>query len=451
MAENADVLKNVGRYRIEKKIGQGAMGVVYLALDDMIDRRVAIKSLRMDRLKTEDERKNARELFFHEAKVIGKLNHSHITAIYDMGVHDGSPYIVMEFVDGLNIKETVDENVKFTLKQKLNLISMVARAIHYAHQRGILHRDIKPANIMILANLAPKITDFGIARIMDAAASGAAKAPDEEGVIMGTPHYMSPEQIRGGELDRRSDIFSLGTLMYEWISGQKPFASKGLKELLRSILNNDPKPISKICDVDGNVEIILKRALAKDPKDRFQSAEEFSDILELYINKMEMEDSRPISRQFSYDKLQIVRQLKKDYVFFSDFTEEELFSIFKLSGKEVFKKDEHIIKEGTSGTKMYIIISGKVLIYKNVEGKKMNLKKMGVGNCIGEMSIIDRMPRSASVIALEHTALIAINETVLRLSNPKLALKLYRNLAAMISEKLRVTDAKYLDLLAGRG
>lgn len=441
-------LKSIGRYKIEKKIGQGATGSVYLGWDSFIRRRVAIKSLRMERLKTEEDRKHTRNLFFQEARIIGNLNHSHITAVYDMGVEEnGAPYIVMEYIDGLNIRSILDKEKIYSLKEKVNILSMVARALHYAHQRGVLHRDIKPANIMIQKNRAPKITDFGIARIMNLGPSGQPGNSGEEGVL-GTPQYMSPEQILGEEMDHRSDIFSLGILAYEWVSGQKTFRGKDTESLLSAILEASPKPLSQISDADEALESIISRALAKDVKDRFQSADELSDALEMYIHKMEMEGTHIESQDYSFDKIRVVERLKKDYLFFSDFSNRELFSLFKLSHKEKFRKGEYLIRQGTSGTKMYIIIKGSVAIVNELEGRKMELEKLEEGSCVGEMSIIDRMPRSASVIARKSTVAIAINETVLRLSNPKLCLKLYRNLAAMISERLRNNTSKYLELLA---
>lgn len=440
-------VKKIGRYHINKVIGKGAMGIVYLAQDGLIKRPVAVKSLRMDRLKNDMERRRARDYFLHEARVIGNLNHTHITSIHDIGVHEGSPYIVMEYIEGKNIKELIKSGTEISLKEKLNLLSMAARALHYAHQRGVLHRDIKPANIMILKEGYPKITDFGIAHIMNVNKSFHFENPKEKDFIPGTPLSMSPEQIGGKDLDQRSDIFSLGILAYEWISGQKPFVGKSLDEQLHAILEKTPPRLTELCEVDIDLEKIINRALAKKPEDRFQTTEEFSDALELYIDKAEKEKSRQDPRVFSYDKEKIVERLRKKYSFFADFSDDELFDIFKLCSKEKFAKGDYLIREGTSGTKMYIIISGSIIIMTESKGKRVELETLGEGSCVGEMSMIDRMPRSASAIAIHDTTALSINETVLRLSNPKLCLKLYRNLAAILSDRLRVHDAKYLDLV----
>ena len=437
----------IGRYRIDQKIGQGSMGFVFLAWDTMIRRKVAIKLLRMERMKTEDERKLARHLFLQEARIMGNLNHSHITSVYDMGIYEDAPYMVMEYIAGRNIRSIIDKGIEFSVKEKTTILSMVARALYYAHQRGVLHRDVKPANIMIRQRQIPKITDFGIARIMKEAASGRPDSGEhDEGGIFGTPHHMSPEQIKGEELDHRSDIFSLGILAYEWLSGKKPFQGKFLKDLLENVLELPPPPFSEDADVDKELETIVNKALEKEPDERYQSAAEFSDAIEMYIHVKER--ARKDKKKVVFDWLKVVERLKKNYMFFSDFTNKELLALFKLCNKEKYERGDFIIREGTSGTKMYIILAGAVAIMKEEDGKQMELETLNDGSCFGEMSIIDMMPRSASVVAKEPTSAIAINETVLRHSSPKLCLKLYRNLANMISEKLRHSNARYFDLLA---
>lgn len=420
------------------------MGVVYLALDDLIHRSVAIKTLRTDRLSDDAAYLKALDLFMQEARIIGQLNHSHITTIYDMGVQGGVPFIVMEFIDGCTIKTLIARQVAFPVREKLSLIIMVARALHYAHQRGVLHRDIKPANIMILKNRLPKITDFGIARIMQAGTGNLSRA---DGEVLGTPLYMSPEQIRGEVLDQRSDIFSLGVLAYEWLSGQKPFQGRDQDERLRAVLNQKPQPLGELCDVDPEVVAIIGRAMAKKCAQRQQTAEEFADGLEMYLDRQGKAAPGAAEHQFSFDARRIIGQLKKRYLFFADFRDDELAIIFKLSAKQQFERYEHLIRKGTSGTTMFIILSGSVAVVDDSEDRNVVLEELGEGSCVGEMAIVDRLPRSASVIASKKTKALAINETVLRLSNPELCLKLYRNLAAIISERLRASEARYLELL----
>ncbi|MCB2181777.1 MAG: HDOD domain-containing protein [Desulfobulbaceae bacterium] len=426
------------RYCIEKLLGKGSMGYVYLAYDNNLTRKVAIKMLRLDRLHSDDEKKLARNYFLQEARVTGNLNHGHITTVYDIGIDKGSPYFIMEYIEGENLQEHMDKRLNFSLPEKISIISMVARALSYAHQRGIIHRDIKPTNIMILKNRLPKITDFGIARVMEAKALPHLKKLVPDGGFFGTPRYMSPEQIMGKKLDNRTDIFSLGVLAYHWISNEIPFKGANVTEVLKAVLKKTPAPLSDISEADRELEKIINLAMEKSPKKRFQNIEDFSDALELYIDKKTRTSGLSGKKSlFSYDQKEMLKTLQKKYVFFSNFTIDELLTIFKLASQEKFKKGEYVIREGTNGTKIYIIIRGSMAVVKDVDGQKIEVSTLPSGSCVGEMAIIDRMPRSASVIARETTQALSINETVLRHLQPKLCLKLYRNLAAIISERLR--------------
>jgi serine/threonine-protein kinase len=410
---------------------------------------VAVKILRLSNFPSETDRSTARKLFLQEARLTGRLNHPHITTIHDMGIHDDKPFLVMEYIKGRNLKEIIARNSDYSFKEKIGILSVLARAFHYAHQRGVLHRDIKPANIMLQENGTPKIMDFGIAGIIDKSSGKSIKsAADQDVSIFGTPHYMSPEHIRGENYDVRSEIFSLGILAYEWLSGQKPFVGKTGKELLRKIVKGDFTPLAKATQLDQKLGAIIDKALAAKQSERYRNMENFADELELYLNGLEMENGVVLPAYFSYDKSQIIARLREKYVFFSDFTEDELQTIFKLSQKKKYIPGEYIIREGTIGTKMFVIISGTVSVQNDRNGQEIEIQRLGPGSCVGEMSLVDKMERSASVVAVEPTLAIAINETVLRLSNPAICLKLYRNLAAMLSEKLRVNDCKYRELLA---
>ncbi len=438
-------MEKIGRYCVRKKIGQGAMGVVYLALDDLINRQVAIKILRSDRLENDAAYLKALDLFMQEARIVGQLNHSHITTIYDMGVQDAVPYIVMEYIDGCTIKDLIVRRARMALADKVGLLVMVARALHYAHQRGVLHRDIKPANVLVLKDRLPKITDFGIARVMQAA--GANLMVAESGVV-GTPLYMSPEQIRGEVLDQRSDVFSLGVLAYEWLCFEKPFQGATQEERFRAVLTQTPLSLSSAAEpVDDQLAEIVGRALIKKREDRFQSAEEFADAMEMYLERRAKPSAQKPAKQLSRDELKIIAQLKKRYLFFNDFTEEELSAIFKMSAKRRYRTYDYLIRKGESGTTMFIILSGGVAVVDDSGDRHVVLDELGDGSCVGEMSIVDRLPRSASVIATKETKALVINETVLRLSNPALCLKLYRNLAAIISERLRASESRYAQML----
>lgn len=450
-------MKKIGRYIIEEKIGQGSMGEVYRALDYRIHRSVAVKTLRLSTLHSDEEKQQACALILKEARITGQLNHGHIATIYDMGIHEGTPFFVMEYIKGRNLKELIAQKAEFGLKEKLGVISLVAQALHYAHQRGVLHRDIKPANIMLLENGSPKIMDFGIASL-DRGPEGDDRVDfpgcmsQDDVLLAGTPQYMSPEHIiNRARYDARSDIFSLGAVTYEWISGQRPFGGETCSEIIAAIQQKTPQALSKICDADNELETIVFKSLEKKQDLRYQNAEQFSDAIEMYLNSLEASSTVVLPANFQIDKAQIFERLRQKYVFFSDFSNKELTTIFRLSQKRKYIAGEYIIREKTVGTRMYIIISGQVSIQNEMDGQEIEIERLGPGSCVGEMALVDKMERSASVIALESTMAIAINETVLRLSNPAICLKLYRSLAVMLSEKLRIQDDRYRTLLAGRG
>ncbi len=444
--------KEIGRYIIDKKVGQGAMGEVYKAHDNRINRSVAVKALRLDKLISAEARQKAGIFFLREARIYGKLNHNNLAAIYDMGIHHGSPYLVMEFIKGKDLKAIIANKINYSTTQKVEILAIAARALHYAHQRRVLHRDIKPANIMISDNGTLKITDFGIAQIMEISSTmPLLDAQEEDFEILGTPPYMSPEHISASGYGYQSDIFSLGIVAYEWLAnGKRPFTSSNINSLLKTISTKQEKSLHSIGAVDKELAAIISKALAKRCKNRYQTADDFADALDIYLNSLEMAQNDKLPPLAGAEKSKIIQRLKEKYVFFSDFTNDEISTIFRLSQKKKFITGEYIIREGTAGSKMYIIISGKVSIQNDTNGRDIEIDQVGPGSCVGEMAIIDKLERSASVIAQEPTVAIAINETVLRLSSPTICLKLYRNLAAMLSERLRANDYRLKKLLANQ-
>ena len=303
---------------------------------------------------------------------------------------------------------------------------------------------------MLLANGSPKITDFGIAQLIDRPQNSQDKSKNQgdNTEVIGTPHYMSPEHIKGKGYDSRSDVFSLGIVAYEWLTGKKPFVTKEMKGLLSRILLKREKSLEMLGAGDKNLSKIITKSLAKSPDKRFQSAYDLSDAIELYLNTLELSDNELNSSSLGYDKSKIINKLKDKYIFFADFSTGELSTIFKLSHIKKYITGEYIIREGTVGTKMYVIISGRVSVRHESEGQDIEIQQLDQGSCVGEMALIDKLERSASVVALEPAMAIAINETVLRLSNPKICLKLYKNLASSLSERLRVSDERLKQLMS---
>jgi serine/threonine-protein kinase len=222
----------LGRYEVMKELGRGAMGIVYLGKDPKINRSVAIKTLRFEEDMDETQTKSVKERFFREAESAGNLTHPNIIRIFDAGEDQDVAYIAMELLDGHDLKECCEKAKLLPMEKVIDIVAQVAGGLDYAHKQGVVHRDIKPANIMMLKDGTLRITDFGIARIQ-------ATSKTATGAVLGTPAYMSPEQVNGKKVDGRADIFSLGVTLFEMLTGEKPFAADSIAALLYRIANVD--------------------------------------------------------------------------------------------------------------------------------------------------------------------------------------------------------------------
>src|SRR6185437_4783127 len=266
-------IQTVGRYEITGELGRGAMGVVYKALDPTIGRTVALKTMRLD-VHGLDAQEMVRR-FQNEARAAGVLNHPNIVTIYDAGEQDGIFYIAMEFIEGTTLHELLAEKRVLATDEVLQLTRQICRGLDYAHSNSIVHRDIKPANIMITGNGTVKIMDFGIAK------SGGQVT--NTGQVLGTPNYMAPEQVKGRQLDGRSDLFSLGVILYEMLTGEKPFVGQNVTTIIYKIVNENPiTPRDLDVTVHPGLSAIVTKALAKAPDDRYQTGADLVRDLENY-------------------------------------------------------------------------------------------------------------------------------------------------------------------------
>ncbi|MGE0113707.1 MAG: CHASE2 domain-containing serine/threonine-protein kinase [Steroidobacteraceae bacterium] len=266
--------ETLGRYEIERQIGKGAMGVVYLGRDPKINRVVAIKAIPLAEEFEDQDLAEARERFFREAEMAGRLNHPGIVTIFDAGEDHGLAYIAMEYIQGEHLSYYCETNRLLPVKKALTLIIRVAEALNYAHLQNVVHRDIKPANIMFNIDTdALKITDFGIARLSDVSRT-------KTGIVLGTPSFMSPEQLEGRPLDGRSDLFALGVTMYQLLTGQLPFRADSMTRLMNNIATEPHPPIRSLRpELPAGLESIIDRCLAKSAEDRFQSGVDMAEAL----------------------------------------------------------------------------------------------------------------------------------------------------------------------------
>ncbi len=266
------MISHLGRYEVVGELGQGAMGVVYKATDPLIDRIVAIKTITLSLAQEEREEYEAR--FYQEAKAAGRLSHPNIVTIFDVGRSGDIAYIAMEFLQGRELRDILNDDKLLPVDQVLDIVAQVALGLAYAHEHGIIHRDIKPSNIMVGRDCHVKITDFGIARM------ASASVRTQTGMVLGSPKYMSPEQVMGKLTDQRSDIFSLGVVLYEMLTGQPAFMGENVNAIMYQTLNAIPPPPRSLNPaVPEMLNFIVAKALAKDLENRYQNARDLSNDL----------------------------------------------------------------------------------------------------------------------------------------------------------------------------
>ncbi|MGE5141895.1 MAG: serine/threonine-protein kinase, partial [Acidobacteriota bacterium] len=261
-------LDNLGRYEIIEELGRGSMGVVYKARDPLLDRILALKTVALDL--SAEEATAFEQRFYREARSAGRLNHPNIVTVHDVGKTDSMAYIAMEFLQGRSLREILDSGVVLPVEKIVDIAAQVADGLAFAHAGGVVHRDIKPPNIMVLDSGAVKITDFGIALLPTGSRTLA-------GTVFGSPKYMSPEQIVGRPVDGRADIFALGAVLYEMLTGFAPFFGGDLEAVLYQVINTMPAaPSSRNRSLPAAFDYIVAKALAKHPDDRYGDARTFA-------------------------------------------------------------------------------------------------------------------------------------------------------------------------------
>ncbi|TCS34035.1 serine/threonine-protein kinase [Paucimonas lemoignei] len=288
-AASAPEIKRIGRFTVIRELGRGAIGVVYLVHDPIIDRQIAIKTFNPKL--TQLERKKHEEQLINEARAAGRLSHPHIVTIFDANTEGGMTFIAMEYLQGRELSRLLARQHPFELNDIAAIIWKVADALDYAHRNGVVHRDIKPANIFMVGENQPKVVDFGIARSPNRVADQFAQTNDApytlfHNNILGTPTYMSPEQACGEPADLRSDIYALGAVMYEMLAGRKPFQSQDTEKLLQMIaLKTPPAPHELNPEVPEALSQIVMKAMQKRPEKRYQHAHEMANDIKRYLVK----------------------------------------------------------------------------------------------------------------------------------------------------------------------
>ena len=375
-------MSKLGKYELKQEIGRGSSGTVYLATDSFTREDVALKVLDQRLLIDPDRRKTVQTQFLNEASLVGKLSHPHIVSILDAAVGDDFGYIAMEYVGGGNLRALTDSRNLAPVEKIVEIGFKCCGALDYAHRQGIIHRDIKPANIMLINDTDIKITDFGAALLKDT---------DRTQILdIGSPAYMSPEQVRGDTLTYQSDMFSLGTVLYHLLAGEKPFVGQVGLELQTKILHEEPAPLSYVRpELPPELDIVLMSALAKSPADRYPTWAEFA--LELAkIGRLSRFD-QSILESTKFDARRAMPMLKA-------FSEPEIWELVNCTNWTRLPSRSVIVTEDQPGQSLFFLAQGEVKVTKS--GRLLSILRSG--ECFGEMGYIKagETPRHATVEAI---------------------------------------------------
>ena len=384
----------IGKYEIVDVAGRGAMGNVYVAHDPFIDRTVAIKVCNHD-----DGTENAalaRRLFVNEAQAAGSLDHPNILKVYDAGEENGQPYIVMEYVaEAQTLRHFCKPDNLLPIPRVVEICRQCAEAIDYAHSHGVLHRDIKPANLMLTRDGQVKIGDFGIAKRISV------EDPNDPQMV-GSPRYMSPEQINNKPAGKQSDLYSLGVSMYELLTGKPPFSAKGLSQLVMMIRSDDPKPVrARRAEIPEPLEAIVKRAMEKSLEWRYTSGAELAADLESLLQHMNYHEVDLSPEQ----RFNAVRGLH----FFAEFTDDEVREVLEKASWEHFTAGAQLITVGSLERSLFVLVTGEVTI--SVADRVVGT--LAAGDCVGELSYLSNSKRSASITCVEDVAALRIDSALL--------------------------------------
>lgn len=417
--------KKIGKYEVVRELGRGGMGVVYLGFDPYNNRHVAIKVALEDSFPDEEKKKRFQKMFFNEARIAGMLDHPNILAVYDAGIHNNQCYIVMEHIDGSKtLKEYCTAENLLPVEKVVEIIFKCCKALDYAHRLGVIHRDIKPSNIMLTRDLDIKIGDFGIAQRI----KGADTQTQFLG-LMGSPCYMSPEQVKEETLTNQTDLFSLGVVMYELLTGISPFHALNFSSVVRKILFQDPPPLRFYrSDIPKALEVIVMKALSKKTSERYKTGVQFATDLRLTyvnINYSEVEVDQK-------ERFNILRKLD----FFREFHDSELWEVLQAAIWREVPPRQHIIAEGGIDETFYIIISGEALVKKG--GKELSVFRSG--DCFGEISYLTKTKKAADLIAAADVVLLEFNNAIIEQLSPNCQLRFHKIFLKKLIERLSKTS-----------
>jgi len=427
----AGVPKQLGKYTIGRELGRGASGTVYLANDPFAHRDVAVKVYAPDTGMDESRAKLYRKLFFNEAHMAGKLVHPNILPIYDAGEEGGLRYVVMMFLEDFKpLTEHTRQDNLLPIKKVVEIFFAMAKALDYAHRNGVIHRDIKPANVMMGPNGQVMIVDFGVAKHTMGTSTQITG-------IVGTPRYMSPEQVRDEDVSNQTDLFSMGVMTYEMLCGVPCFYGDSLPSLTHQIINTEPPPVSQLRgDVPDALNKIVMRCLKKNLKQRYKIGMDVAGDL-INVSDALTAQAEEISEQERYNQLAKLS-------FFSEFTQPETWEIMRAGSWKQCKPGEVVVQEGELDDSFFVVVTGDVTVSKG----KAVLGTLTAGDCFGEMGYVNKTKRTATVRAKSEVSLLRVNATLMERASRDCQLRFYKVFAHTLIERLTRTNEQLQALRA---
>ena len=425
-------ITRIGKYEIREELGRGATSTVYLGYDPFAQRDVAVKLILPEVLHDRDKGRLYRHLLVNEASLAGKLNHPHIVQIYDAVVGEEESYIVMEYVAGGTLEQFAATDRLLPLERLVEVIFKCTRALDYAHRLGITHRDIKPANILLAkADKSGdiKISDFGAALLADS------DQTRTQVTGVGSPAYMSPEQVQEQSLNHQSDIFSLGVVMYQLLTGRLPFQATSNYGMIYQISNFDPPPPSTFrSDIPPALDTIVARAMQKQREARYTNWDEFShDLAQSFRNKQLSAQSQELPDSAKFETLRALP-------FFRDFTDVEIWEVVRFSRWDDVAPNTVLMRDGETGDFFCFLTAGEARVVKR--GHTLNV--LAPGECFGEMAIIGRAARlrGADVITQTQSRVITIRGDALHHASDACRVHFYQGFLEVLSARLSLANSR---------
>lgn len=433
--------ERIGKYEIRKKLGEGATSTVYLGFDPFSGREVAVKAIFPEILRDKERGRLYRHLLLTEASLAGKLNHPHIVQIFDAVLDEEQSYIVMEYVPGGTLEPFCTPSSLLPVDRLVEIIFKCTRALEYAHRAGITHRDIKPANILLAregdinqkSGGDIKISDFGAALM-----TGSDQTRTQVAGV-GSPAYMSPQQVRDIQLNHQTDIYSLGVVMYQLLTGRLPFQASSNYGMIYQICNTDPPPPSTFrADMPVSLDAVVARAMQKETEARYQGWEEFShDLAQSFRNKQLSARRQDFPDS---EKFEALRAL----AFFTEFSDVELWEVVRFSRWEEVAPDTVIMRDGERGDFFAFLLEGELSVAK----KGRPLSNLAAGECFGEMSIIRRgvHDRGADVVAITASRVVIVSAQALQHASDVCRMHFFQGFLDVIANRLSDANLRLASL-----